>query len=54
MYNLNRANMFSHYMTFPNGRFFFFFSFLSKELLIPIFQSSFDLLTFEGTGVSFS
>ena len=55
MYNLNRANMFSHYMTFSEREnFFFFFSFLSKELLIPIFQCSFDLLTFEGTGVSFS
>ena len=48
VYNLIRANMFLHYMTFSNGR-FFFFSFPSKELLIP-----FDLLTFEGRGVSFS
>ena len=53
MYNLNRANMFLHYVTFSE-REIFFFSFLSKELLIPIFQCSFDLLMFEGTGVSFS
>ena len=54
MYNLNRANMFLHYVTFSERESFFFFSFVSKELLIPILQCSFDLLMFEGTGVSFS
>lgn len=49
VYNLIRANMFLHYMTFSEREIFFFFSFPSKKLLIP-----FDLLTFEGRGVSFS
>ena len=46
VYNLNRANMFLHYMTFSEREsfLFLFFSFPSKELLIPIFQCSFDLL----------